>query len=39
MNGDVTPISEVQMDTKTVLLIRNNTHDSGVAPNSIIQKS
>jgi hypothetical protein len=39
MNGDVTPTSEVQMDTKTVLLIRNYTHDSGVAPNGITQKS
>jgi hypothetical protein len=39
MNGDVAPTSEVQMDTKMVLLIRNYTHDSGVATNGITQKS
>jgi len=37
--NDVTPTSEVQMDTKMVLLIRNYTHDSGVASNGITQKS
>jgi len=39
MNGDVTSTSEVPMDTKMVLLIINYTHDSGVAPNGITQKS
>jgi hypothetical protein len=39
MDDDVTPTSEVQMDTKMVLLIRNHTHDSGVAPNDITPKS
>jgi hypothetical protein len=40
LNGDnVTPTSEVQMDMKMVLLIRNYTHDSEVAPNGITQKS
>jgi len=36
---NVTPTSEVQMDTKMVLLIRNYTRNSGVARSGVTQKS